>query len=239
MTVAAREPSCPGAQCLGADVEPVDNVQGNRDATGLKWMTIATVLAGDAASDRRRAAPRRTRRPTMAPCWNGFPEGLDPSLAELKRLRAALQADPNNLDHRGARGAAIASKRPAKPAIRASSGRRRRRLAPWWTAVDPPLSALLLRATVKQSQHDFSGALADLDQAAGRASRRRPGAADARHGVDRAGPLRRRAARLREARCGSPPALVTAACLASASSLNGDAAVAYRFLGQALDATES
>ena len=36
-------------------------------------------------------------------------------------------------------------------------------LAPWWSAPSPPPKLLLLRATLKQSFHDFPGALADLD----------------------------------------------------------------------------
>src|SRR5205823_8415508 len=37
-------------------------------------------------------------------------------------------------------------------------------LAPWWKQPDPPPQALLLRATLKQSTHDFMGALTDLDR---------------------------------------------------------------------------
>ena len=35
-------------------------------------------------------------------------------------------------------------------------------LAPWWNDNEVPASALLLRATLKQAQHDFTGSLADL-----------------------------------------------------------------------------
>lgn len=35
-------------------------------------------------------------------------------------------------------------------------------LAPWWQLSDPPAAVRLLRATVRQSQHDFQGALQDL-----------------------------------------------------------------------------
>src|SRR6266516_4162234 len=38
------------------------------------------------------------------------------------------------------------------------------RWAPRWKQPDPPAQALLLRATLKQSTHDFTGALADLDR---------------------------------------------------------------------------
>ncbi len=36
-------------------------------------------------------------------------------------------------------------------------------LAPWWNLPEPPPAVRLLRATVRQSQHDFSAALRDLD----------------------------------------------------------------------------
>jgi tetratricopeptide (TPR) repeat protein len=39
-------------------------------------------------------------------------------------------------------------------------------LAAWWEIPQPPAEVLVLRATIKQSQHDFVAALADLDQAA-------------------------------------------------------------------------
>ncbi|MGM9485852.1 hypothetical protein [Ideonella sp. YS5] len=40
-------------------------------------------------------------------------------------------------------------------------------LAPWWNAAEPPAEVRLLRAMVRQSQHDFAGALSDLDSLVG------------------------------------------------------------------------
>ncbi len=42
-------------------------------------------------------------------------------------------------------------------------GRAQAALAPWWTASDAPADLIVLRATIKQSQHEFNEALADLD----------------------------------------------------------------------------
>lgn len=42
-------------------------------------------------------------------------------------------------------------------------GRAQATLAPWWNEPSPPPQIRLLRATLKQSFHDFEGALADLD----------------------------------------------------------------------------
>jgi Flp pilus assembly protein TadD len=43
-------------------------------------------------------------------------------------------------------------------------GRAQATLARWWTLDPPPADVLLLRATIRQSLHDFVGARADLDQ---------------------------------------------------------------------------
>jgi predicted Zn-dependent protease len=42
-------------------------------------------------------------------------------------------------------------------------GRAQATLAPWWNEVSPPPQLRILRATLKQSFHDFEGALLDLD----------------------------------------------------------------------------
>ena len=44
-------------------------------------------------------------------------------------------------------------------------GRAQATLAPWWGLAEPPHDVLLLRATIRQSLHDFDGARADLDRA--------------------------------------------------------------------------
>src|SRR5438445_6557733 len=89
-----------------------------------------------------------------------LPERADPSLKELRRMRTALAADPRDLE----RAADVAQR--AIEAGRATGdprflGQAQAALAPWWNASDPPHRAALLRATLKQSQHDFAGALAD------------------------------------------------------------------------------
>lgn len=44
------------------------------------------------------------------------------------------------------------------------NGRARGVLRPWWNLPDPPDEVLLLRATLRQADHDFPGALGDLDR---------------------------------------------------------------------------
>jgi len=161
-----------------------------------------------------------------------LPEALDPALAELKRMRAALRANPNDLDHaaRLARRCIEAARETGDPRF---LGQAQAALAPWWAAADPPPPALLLRATIKQSQHDFSGALADLDRLL--AVRAGDGQALLTRAtiltvLGRYADAQRDCAKLVRLASG----LVTTTCLAGASSLNGDAAGAYRGLVQAL-----
>jgi tetratricopeptide (TPR) repeat protein len=92
-----------------------------------------------------------------------LPEKTDPSLKSLKRLRAAVAANPGRLE------LALPFARRAIEASRATGdprflGMAEAALAPWWTAPDAPAPALLMRAIIKQSRHDFAGALGDLDR---------------------------------------------------------------------------
>ena len=194
-----------------------------------KWMAVAIVTAV-AINGGALAAP-------YTPADDGIvlerlPEALDPALAELKRMRAALRANPNDLDHaaRLARRCIEAARETGDPRF---LGQAQAALAPWWAAADPPPPALLLRATVKQSQHDFPGALADLDRLL--AVRAGDGQALLTRAtiltvLGRYADAQRDCAKLVRLASG----LVTTTCLAGASSLNGDAAGAYRGLMQAL-----
>ncbi len=161
-----------------------------------------------------------------------LPERADPSLKELKRMRAALSANPGNLDV-----AATLAQR-AIEAARANGdprflGQAQAALAPWWNAKDPPSRALLLRATIRQSEHDFVGAIADLDRLIGA----HPRAAQAR--LVRATVLTV-VGRYAEAQvdcralAGLASPLIVAACTAAPLSLSGHAAAAYDALMSAL-----
>jgi tetratricopeptide (TPR) repeat protein len=90
-------------------------------------------------------------------------EKRDPQLAGLTRLRSATRAEPNDVVR------ALAFARRAIEASRSTGdprfvGQAQSTLAPWWSLVDAPASVLLIRATIKQSLHDFDGALNDLDR---------------------------------------------------------------------------
>jgi tetratricopeptide (TPR) repeat protein len=90
---------------------------------------------------------------------------FDPTAHEIHQLRGRLAADPTNslLACQLARRCIERSRTEADPRF---LGRAQSALAPWWDAATPPIDVLVLRATLKQSQHDFGNALADLDVAA-------------------------------------------------------------------------
>jgi tetratricopeptide (TPR) repeat protein len=83
---------------------------------------------------------------------------------ELRRLRAELALHPDDW--------AAASRVARKCLERARAdmdprylGYAQGAIAPWWSMTRPPVEALVLRATIRQSNHDFAAALADLDLA--------------------------------------------------------------------------
>src|SRR5438105_6616120 len=161
-----------------------------------------------------------------------LPEKTDPSLRDVKRLRAALDRNPNDLAlaTRLARRAIEAARETGDPRF---LGQAQAALGSWWSLAEPPAQALLLRATIKQSTHDFPGAIADLD----RLLEKNP--VDGQALLTRATVLTVQG-RYADARadCGrvarlSVP-LVASACDAGPASLSGDAGSAYEALRSAL-----
>lgn len=82
---------------------------------------------------------------------------------ELRQLRLELASDPRNLElaTRAARGYIQRARAEADPRY---LGYAQAALAPWWDH-DAPAGVLVLRATIRQSLHDFSNALEDLSAA--------------------------------------------------------------------------
>jgi predicted Zn-dependent protease len=161
-----------------------------------------------------------------------LPERSDPSLREIKRLRLALDANPHDaaLAVRLARRAIEAARETGDPRF---LGQAQAALVPWWVQTDPPAAVLLLRATIRQSFHDFNGALADLDRLAVR------NPADGQALLTRATVLavigkydEARADCKRIVRLTIP--LVVAGCLAGPESLSGQADNAYKSLTDTL-----
>jgi Tfp pilus assembly protein PilF len=157
-----------------------------------------------------------------------LPEKGDAALAALRRMRTELAASPRDPTRamEVARRSLEAARTRGDPRF---LGQAQAALAPRWTGADVPEPMLLLRATVKQSQHDFAGALVDLD----RLLATRPAHSQARLTravvltvVGRYADARADCAAL--ARLAS--ALVVAACDATPASLSGAAAAAYATL---------
>ena len=160
------------------------------------------------------------------------PAGTSAAERGLRTLRSSLADDPTDLrlalDVAG-RLVALA-RAEADPR---HLGHAQTALGPWWDAASPPVPVLVLRATIRQSLHDFTAALADLD-AAVKADPR-----DARAWLTKAtvhtvrgefDPARRACVPL--LRLADRLTATTAA--ATVASLTGDAAGSVRLLGAAL-----
>lgn len=83
---------------------------------------------------------------------------------ELRTLRTRLATAPANLPL----ALEVARKQIGRARAEADPrflGRAQVTLAPWWNEPTPPVEVLVLRATIRQSLHDFDAALADLDAA--------------------------------------------------------------------------
>ena len=86
---------------------------------------------------------------------------LSPADRELRSLRAQNRNHPDDLPLALELGRRLIEKSRAEADPR-HLGYAEAALGNWWNQPAPPNDVLLLRATVKQSQHDFSGALDDL-----------------------------------------------------------------------------
>ena len=151
---------------------------------------------------------------------------------DLRRLRSALEREPNNFE----RAAKLAWRYIA--VSRAESDPRYRGYAqavldPWWSLDHPPLELLVLRATLHQARHDFDRALADLSRVLSRDPR------NAQAWLTRAVILQVRGdyaeamsscSRLRLL----AESLVTAACVSGVAGRNGYGQDSYRRLRLAL-----
>jgi len=155
-----------------------------------------------------------------------------PGDSDLGRARARLDEDPRDVARAAdyARKNIEAARRQSDPRF---LGHAQAALAPWWNDAAAPTEILLLRATIKQSLHDFDAALADLDALTVRAPD------DPQAWLTRSVVLAVRG-RYDDARRSCAPLArlaegwVFATCMASVDSQNGAARDAYRRLGAAL-----
>ncbi|HET7866331.1 MAG TPA: hypothetical protein VFL86_18180, partial [Burkholderiaceae bacterium] len=113
-----------------------------------------------------------------------LPARLDPA-ARAAREAWRRQPDALPLALQAAQAAIARARRDGDPR---ELGQAQAALAPWWALPSPPPAVRLLRATVRQSQHDFESALADLEALLADASV--PAPVQAQAGLTRASVLR-------------------------------------------------
>ena len=87
---------------------------------------------------------------------------LDEEERVWRALKAAWRLQPNDLgvSLQLARSAIERARREGDPRL---MGTAQAALAPWWAAPKAPAAVMLLRATIRQSTHDFESALLDLN----------------------------------------------------------------------------
>ncbi|MGJ9420494.1 tetratricopeptide repeat protein [Massilia sp. CMS3.1] len=159
-----------------------------------------------------------------------LPGGRDPARRELQGLRAAQNAKPHdlNLATTLAQRYIEQSRRDGDPRY---LGYAQAALAPWYSQPQPPTPVLVLRATLRQSTHQFGAALADLDTVLKRDS-----------GNSQAWLTRATVQTITgdftgaHASCmrlySRAPELVVQACLSSVGSISGQARASYERLRQ-------
>jgi len=115
-------------------------------------------------------------------------------------------------------------------------GRAQALLSPWWQLTDPPADVLLLRATIRQSVHEFTAARADLDKLVAL----RPDDVNAHLTRAVVATITADYAAARES-CGSLAArpLVAATCAAPVDGIAGNAQAAYDTLAALLPRTRT
>jgi len=126
-------------------------------------LTTAALLAACVVAAAAQAAPFTPR--DDAQVLERVPaRASNPSVRELQAMRLAAQRDPKNVD------AAVAlARRYVEQALAEGDpryvGHAQAVLAPWWNEAAPPVPVRVLRAVLRQYEHRFDEALADLDAA--------------------------------------------------------------------------
>lgn len=157
---------------------------------------------------------------------------LDPAAQRLRELRAELAALPGDVG----RATRLAWLYIAQGRARSDPryyGYAQGVLAPWWQQEEPPAPILLVRATLRQHDHDFPAALRDLE----RALRDDPGNAQAWLTQAVVQQVRGDYAAARQSclqvlQLASP--LVAVTCVGVVDSLTGQAARGYAVVSRAL-----
>lgn len=152
-----------------------------------------------------------------------------------RAMRSALARDPKNAEL-ASRIAQVYVSRARSESDPRYFGQAQSALGVWWAEASPPIPILLLRATIRQSTHDFNNARRDLDQAI----KREPGNAQAWLTMATVqqvtGDLHGAADSCRKVVPLTPP-LIGITCMAGIDGAEGRAAQAYDALTAALVAS--
>jgi tetratricopeptide (TPR) repeat protein len=90
-------------------------------------------------------------------------KATDPAAREIESLRADLRNNPRHLES-AVKLATRYIERGRSEGDPRFLGQAQAILTPWWNEPIPPVSTLLLRATIRQNAHGFDQALGDLNQ---------------------------------------------------------------------------
>lgn len=127
----------------------------------MRWLLIGAVIVA-AALVFGRKSPGGLRVPTDPNEVLERVASSSTSGRELKVLETAARESPQDVAR-----ATAACKKAIELARRESDprywGRAQAALQPWWSEPKPPPEVLVLRATIRQAQHDFDGARSDLE----------------------------------------------------------------------------
>ncbi|MBI1892169.1 MAG: hypothetical protein HYS18_16105 [Burkholderiales bacterium] len=152
----------------------------------------------------------------------------DPIARDLSGMRRELRQNPKNVDL-AVKLARRYYELVAEEGDPRYLGYAQAALAPWWEMPHPPVEVQVLRASLAQFRHDFSGAIKDLTQVLERDPRN--GRARALRAVIHIVQARYKEGRADcEALTGMSGELIVAGCVAMADALTGHAASAYRTL---------
>jgi Tfp pilus assembly protein PilF len=200
-------------------------------AAGSVVIVVVGLIGVGAAVGGRKAGPQRPSRDDQL-LARVAAAARDRRVDEARGLERRLGQAPADLDTavRLARLRVDEARRSGDPRL---LGYAEAALAPWWGQLAPPVPVLLLRATIRQSRHEFAAALADLDALVARAPDEPQG------WLTRAVVLtvRGRYAEARQSCAALVPLvspLVVSACRAPIDGLTGHVAVARRELERAL-----
>ncbi|MEX8517453.1 MAG: hypothetical protein AB3X44_02900 [Leptothrix sp. (in: b-proteobacteria)] len=179
-----------------------------------------------------------------------LPGRIGPAARQERQWRAQLQQQPGDLGLalQLARRAIERARRDGDPR---ELGVAQAALTPWWPQTDAPAPVRLLRATIRQSQHAFEPALAELDALLAAPEMRVPLGVRAQAELTRASVLQvlgrlaqassgcERLAEPRYAALGAGVRWSAQVCLAELASLQGHAAEAVAALAELADAPEA